>query len=173
MEQVSDDWRIMSDSATIQMFKKEPISGGGKVSISFHCQDSISMDDMLPDDEELFEDDEENSVAFQFQVRVTRTGKTLVMNCVSMDSEASVERVFVEKDSMASNTTNLDAAVYKGPEFSELAQDVKESFTDFVQTDCGVNENVATFISMYADYKEQTEYVDWLNGVKAILNTEN
>ena len=174
MEQVSDDWRIISDSATIQMFKKEPISSGGKVSLSFHCQDSISMDDMLPDDEELFAagEEEEHSVAFRFQVRVTRAGKTLVMNCVSMDSETSVERVFLDKESMTSNNNNttLSNDVYQGPEFVELAQDVQDSFTEFVQTDCGVNENVAAFVSMYSDYKEQTEYVDWLNGVKSIIN---
>mmetsp|Transcript_7078 Transcript_7078/g.6710 ORF Transcript_7078/g.6710 Transcript_7078/m.6710 type:complete len:289 (-) Transcript_7078:192-1058(-) len=187
MDQLSEDWRIVNTNnndgsslslsgegeATIQMFKKDSISGA-IVRISFHCQDSIVADDddiMEEDEEENEEDEEEDAVAIKFTVHVTRAGKTIVFNCLSMDSEASVESVFLtEDDAAAAAQNNNKEQLYQGPEYTELAEDLQDMFTAFVQTDCGVDENVAAFISMYADYKEQVEYIQWLKGIKAIVH---
>ena len=38
----------------------------------------------------------------------------------------------------------------------------------YVQEECGVTNDVAAFIAMYADYKEQVQYVSWLKAVQTM-----
>lgn len=47
--------------------------------------------------------------------------------------------------------------------------EVQDAFHAYVQTECGIDTDVAAFISMYADYKEQMQYVRWMKQVQGIL----
>jgi hypothetical protein len=58
----------------------------------------------------------------------------------------------------------------QGPEFTELAEDLQESFQNYVAEECGVDEDVTAFISMYCDYREQEEYVSWMKTAIDILD---
>ena len=58
----------------------------------------------------------------------------------------------------------------QGPEFTELAEDLQESFQKYVVEECGVDESVAAYISMYSDYREQEEYVSWMKTAIDILD---
>ena len=58
----------------------------------------------------------------------------------------------------------------QGPEFTELAEDLQESFQNYVVAECGVDEDVTAFISMYCDYREQEEYVSWMKTAIDILD---
>ena len=160
-EEIKADWRIVDDETegTVKLFKN-----GGNVAINFHCQES------LPDEQDDDDEEEESVPPVRFTVTTTKAGKTLVMWCLSEGGEAFIEGLAVttaDTDSIFSS--GIDASAYQGPEFSELPEDVKDSFTEFLQTDCGVNSDVAAFISMHADYKEQSQYVRFLNQVQAIL----
>jgi len=42
-------------------------------------------------------------------------------------------------------------------------------FTAFLEDEVGINEDVATFISMTADFREQQEYVKFLDDSMSIL----
>ena len=55
------------------------------------------------------------------------------------------------------------------PEFTELAEDLQESFQSYVIEECGIDEDVTAFISMYSDYREQEEYVSWMKSAVDIL----
>jgi hypothetical protein len=46
---------------------------------------------------------------------------------------------------------------------------MQDAFNEFLHTDCGVTSDVATFIAMYADYKEQTQYTRWLKLTQSII----
>ena len=59
--------------------------------------------------------------------------------------------------------------VAQGPEFTELEEDFQDSLVAYVREECGIDEDVAAFISMYADFKEQNSYVNWMKQVKSIL----
>lgn len=65
-------------------------------------------------------------------------------------------------------TTNILKT--QGPEFTELAEDLQESFQKYVVEECGVDESVAAYISMYSDYNEQEEYVSWMKTAINILD---
>lgn len=57
----------------------------------------------------------------------------------------------------------------QGPEFTELDVELQEGLNDYVAIDCGVDTDVAAFIAMYADYKEQNEYVKWMKDVQKVI----
>jgi complement component 1 Q subcomponent-binding protein len=57
----------------------------------------------------------------------------------------------------------------QGPEFTELAEDLQEAFGVYVEKECGVDVDVQSFITMYADYREQEEYVSWMQTAKSVM----
>lgn len=191
---VAENWTILEgiqgigsdgetgSGATVRMFKKTPGSNGAKIGIVFHCQDT---EEDIPFDEDAFledqaqddDDEEEPSQAVRFGVTVSKGGKTVVLQCRSGgDGEISVEGVTVRdgesEDALLAlaGGENLNAAKYQGPEFTELAEDLQESFQEYVVQECGVDEDVAAFIAMYADYREQAEYVTWMKTAIDILD---
>mmetsp|Transcript_3030 Transcript_3030/g.4367 ORF Transcript_3030/g.4367 Transcript_3030/m.4367 type:complete len:278 (+) Transcript_3030:71-904(+) len=166
--------------ATVRLFRKSPGSNGAKIGVVFHCQDT---EEDIPFDEEEFlsgqEDDseEEPSQAVRFGVTVSKAGKTVVLQCrCGGDGAISVESANVRDGESEGVLTalaggeNLNAALYQGPEFTELAEDLQESFQEYVVKECGIDEDVAAFISMYADYREQVEYVTWMKTAIDILD---
>lgn len=187
--QIEESWRIVdgdvtgggnaSSSGVVKLFKKEPLEGSGsKVAIAFHCQDTIPSEE--EDGGSLFDsmtegsaddDEEEEAVAVRFTVMISRAGKTMVYTCLSEDAVTNVERVaMVDGDDIEDLMTNgVDPKKYQGPEFSELAEDLQQSLCEYIDEVAGVDTDVASFIAMYADYKEQSEYVGWLGKVKGVV----
>ena len=162
-------WTILDDreSGTVKMFKKD---GVAKVAVVFHCQDTIDGDYMM--DEEDEENEEEFPAEIRFLVTVTKAGKTMVLSCVALDTKVNVESVATtteEVDEIQAKGKVHDK-LYQGPQFDELAEDVKDAFHEYVTKDCGINVDVAAFISMFADFKEQEEYARWIKQVKAIVD---
>lgn len=185
MAKVEERWRVVGSGATIKLFKKDNAPGGAKVSITFHCQDTMTTggeeepeggSDFGAVDEEEQGREEEESVAVRFTTAVSRQGKTMLLSCLSDGEGAIVEAAaFVpggdtESDKESVQSGRLDDALYQGPEFGELAEDLQLAFSSFLQTDCGVDEDVACFVSMYADYREQVEYTGWLEGMRSLVS---
>lgn len=165
-QSLASKWDIVDGSetggsgATIKMFKKTPLSSGGKVTVSFHCQDSMPNEDMF--DEELSE--EELAPSLRFDVSVSKAGKFMHISCINQDASAIVDGIVF---SDAADSINED--FYRGPVLEDLPDDVRDALDEYVQVECGVDEDVAAFASMYADYREQAEYIQWLNDVKSIV----
>lgn len=170
-ESLSSDWRIVDHetNGTVSLYSNKT---KGLV-ISFHCQDTLESPSELDEDEMLVdvEDEDEAAVAVRFTVTLTKAGKTMVLTCLSDMGASRVERVAMtnQDDLEAIQRNGIDESLYQGPEFLELNEQVQEGFHTFLQTDCGVNTDVASFIAMYADYKEQVEYMNFLNQVQGIL----
>eukprot|EP00978_Attheya_sp_CCMP212_P010315 scaffold24884_cov54-Attheya_sp.AAC.8 len=168
--QVDKEWNIVNSeldgsSATLKMFRR---TGAAKIAITVHCQDTIAAES--EEGEEYFnEDEEEPPVSVRFTVTVQRAGRTMVLTCLSEDAAATVERVAIVSGDADSTTKGIDESLYQGPEFTELAEDLQEAFTSFLQTDCGVDTDVASFIAMYADYQEQAEYTNFLKQAQTFL----
>ncbi len=158
-------WKIVEDGATTNLFMKDK-----KVQISFHCQDTVE-EDMFDEEENEEESEPLNSV--QFCVTVSKAGKTLVVNCLSEYGEARIESVMTSAstpDAVHANQGNLpEKSQYQGPEFSELAEDLQEAFAVYLEGECGVNSDVASFVAMYSDYREQSQYAQFLKDVQSII----
>lgn len=168
---LSEKWTIVDgsatgeDGATVRMFKKEPTTNGSKVLLKFHCQDTEAEEEDDAESEEL-------SAPLQFEVQTSRAGKTMTMTCISEDALASVEGIVISPtlDSTVTSSNSGDDDLYRGPILEDLPEDVKEEFDAYLREECEVDEDVAVFCSMYADFREQAEYIRWLKEVKKIVD---
>lgn len=177
---IEEDWTIVDStpgsdsSAYVKMYRKSSVPSGSKVVISFHCQDT--MVDEAREDDELLEDEtedeeEEDAVAFRFRTTVTKAGRSMIFGCVSDEGEVKIESLVVrEGEEQEEPEGQYSDKLYQGPEFSELAEDLQESITVYLQEECGVDGDFAAFVSMYADYKEQTEYINWLKTLESFTS---
>lgn len=175
---LNDTWRIdVGTTAVIKLYKKTPLENGGKVAIQFHCQDTINYGDTNMYDEEFGNSDhveedtdkEEESSTTKFSLYVTRQGKTMKLSCTSQDAEISIDAVVVFDGGVADEDEGTHDLIYHGPEFEELDERMITGLNNFAMEECGVDEDVAAFISMYADYQEQVEYMNWLRDVQKIV----
>lgn len=162
------------------MLRKEPLPNGARVTLTFHCQDTLveeagMLDGVFdsaaeePEDGSANDGEEEESPAIRFDATVSRAGTTLHMSCISEDATVSIEgaTVFAGEDADKNNVENEES--FRGPDLEELPEKVQEAFDLFLTEECGVDEDVAAFIAMWADYREQAEYVGWLDGVRKVM----
>lgn len=166
--------------ATVRMLRKKAGTKAAKIGIVFHCQDTeedskFEDDDMFDQEPQDEEDVEESAQAIRFGVVVSKGGKTVVLQC-RCGYELNVDGVMVRDGDMESvlaqlaGGEGLHAALYQGPEFTELAEDLQTSFENYVKEECGVDDDVTAFISMYCDYREQEEYLSFMKTAAEILD---
>jgi len=163
---IEKDWKIVDDGAATRLIRSV---GASKVVVSFHCQDTV---DELEEEynEEDNEDDEEPAAPFRFQILVTKAGSTLVVGCLSTFGVTTVESASVSTEDVETIQANgINRNLYQGPEFPELAEDLQDAFHEYIYTDLGINDDVSAFVSMYADYKEQSEYIGFLKSAQKVL----
>lgn len=167
---IEKSWKIVEDGATTNFFKIEN-SSGNKIQVSFHCQDTLEAEEEELDDDE---DAEEPSAPVRFTVTVTKAGKSLNFACFSEYGQVKIEGVSTTGASSADfvheNQGTLPKVEYQGPEFVELAEDVQEAFGDYLDEECGVNSDMAAFIAMFSDYREEIQYVDFLKQAQSIVS---
>lgn len=97
-----------------------------------------------------------------------------------MEMELSVENdeFFIDNVNFSKDSkliTNQDAESemklshsYTGPTFSELDEELQGSFHEFLQ-ERGFTKQFAQFIPSYVEFKEQNEYVRWLDNLNGFV----
>lgn len=170
----TEGWKIVEDdqSAIVRLVRNERISNL-KVQVSFHCQDLVENEMDREEEEEEEEDEEEPSNPVRFTVVASNAGQSFVFGCLSSQGMTQIQSLAVTSSTDETSLLekgSVPAPEYQGPEFFELADDLQQSFQDFVEVDLGIDEDVAAFIAMYADYKEQASYVNFLAASKKILS---
>ena len=160
---IEKDWKIVDDGATTRLIRS---IGATKVVVSFHCQDTVEG----VDDEYAEEDGDEPALPFRFEILVSKAGNTLVLNCISNAGTTTVDGAAMTTEDIEHVQANgIGRNNYQGPEFPELAESLQEAFQDYVFSELGVNEDVSAFVSMYADFQEQKQYIGFLKNVAKIL----
>ena len=173
-------WKIVVNDtadgvATVHLYSKD--ASPPKVQVSFHCQDTVEdITEGYDDGGEGADDEEEPMSPVRFTVTATKAGKTLTMQCLSEFGQAKIETASTttgnnsDPDAIHSNQgVSSEKTLYQGPEFSELAEDLQDAFAVYLEETCGVNSDVATFVAMYSDYKEQLHYVNFLKDAQSIV----
>jgi complement component 1 Q subcomponent-binding protein len=167
-------WKIVDHGATTRLIRT---LNNQKIQISFHCQDQVVdesrfFEEMTEDGVEQEIEEEELASRVRFTVTSTKAGhKTLVLTCLADEAQAMVESVVVSTQSVDEilKTGSVAAEQYQGPDFAELAEDLQEGFQEYLQETLEVNESVTAFIGMYADYREQVEYVQFLKDAQDVV----
>ena len=92
--------------------------------------------------------------------------------CVSEYGEVKIDGVSTTTsapDVVHASQGTLPKVEYQGPDFLELAEDLQSAFEVYLVEECGVDSDVAVFIAMYTDYKEQTQYMQFLKDAQSVL----
>lgn len=134
------------------------------------------------DREELAEDDmgeeseegQEPSFPAHLNITIERAGKgALQFEAIAQDGLIVIEQVYYHKDGAKASTPNITGTDFKGdpyagPPFGNLDEDLQVLFEKYLE-ERGVNTQMALFVPEYIDFKEQREYLSWLNGVKSFV----
>jgi complement component 1 Q subcomponent-binding protein len=163
----SRDWKIVEEGATTRLLQT---MDARKVQVVFHCQDTVEEEEAYEEEDIEHDEEEETAPVFRFTVTVTKSGNTMVFVCLSKDAQCTIESVNMTKTDVSELDNGVPPVEYQGPEFYELAADLQDAFDQFLSEEIGIDQDVAAFIPMFADYKEQTQYVQFLDEAKHILS---
>lgn len=130
------------------------------------------------DDEAAFDEGAEPSPAFpaRVNVKVTRDGKqgALMIEATAQDGEMLIENVYYFADAAQADPQSGEAewkrrAVYAGPPFGNLDDELQVLLERYLE-ERGVDVRMANFIPEYIDFKEQKEYLRWLQNLKTFFD---
>ncbi|KAI7898189.1 mitochondrial glycoprotein [Cokeromyces recurvatus] len=154
--------------------------GNEKIRVLFSISDinNTTPDEFLPEDDmAVAEDDEEEAISFPVRASVTieKDGHGAVtIDTIAQEGQISVESVMYYKDSKMANEQSAEAdwqrrGLYIGPQFAELDEGLQNQFERYLE-ERGVNAALANFLPGYVEYKEQKEYVQWLQNMKNFVS---
>jgi complement component 1 Q subcomponent-binding protein len=147
-----------------------------KISVIF------STDSLAENEEEYLEEEQEQEGMGESPIGVSilieKEGKSgaLEITASAQDSTFFIDNVSYLKDAQLAkdDTAQGDWArrgAYGGPVFADMDENLIEVFHQFIQ-ERGFTEELAEFIPSYTVYKEQQEYVKWLENMANFCNEE-
>uniref|UniRef100_A0AAV1U7R3 Mitochondrial glyco protein n=1 Tax=Peronospora matthiolae TaxID=2874970 RepID=A0AAV1U7R3_9STRA len=172
-------FKLQESSGCMDIFLQGSV-GDDAIKIKFNAQDTVELDDedegydeededdevQVQDQEEEDDDDEEEDElpGVRFTADVTRDNKGLQFDCVA-GSNLTVERVRYLSD-FAKDAE--DETLYFGPDFIDLELDVQDKFYGYL-AERKIDDELAQFISQFADLKEQREYLSFLEDAASFV----
>ncbi|KAG5437120.1 hypothetical protein PCANB_001241 [Pneumocystis canis] len=165
-----------------------------KINVSFSISDINNMEsedfysqeneneqtqkDTLKTKEELSEYNQEDttlSFPIRCNISITKSGSgTLMIDAVAQDGAFIIDNILYYKDDDIALTQTAEAdwqrrGTYMGPSFDSLDENIQLIFERYLE-ERGINTSLALFIPEYVGYKEQKEYVNWLQNVKNFID---
>jgi complement component 1 Q subcomponent-binding protein len=144
---------------------KKTINQSGKAA------DIMPEDQIAPVDreDEMAAGEDAATPAYEVDLKITITKPSagaVQISAAATDGIIAIDDVqFFPEAELANALTHEDerkqAKVYKGPPFQNLDQDLQSLLEQYVD-ERGINQLVAGFVPDYVEYKEQREYVQWL-----------
>ncbi|KAG8728281.1 Mitochondrial acidic protein mam33 [Ceratobasidium sp. 428] len=98
----------------------------------------------------------------------------LAIDALAQDGAIVIDNISFYKDAKLATDLSSEAdwkrrGLYIGPQFDHLDTNVQEEFERFLD-ERGIGGDLALFVPEYAEYKEQKEYVKWLQSVKSFID---
>jgi len=146
----------ISDVELTREYKNE------KITIQFNCQGIEEDEDSFPDlNEESIREDElpEADPMLKFDVIVEKPNHKLIITC-----KATATLKVSNVQYLPAGKEVDDDFLYSGPTFSQLSEELADSFLSFL-AERKIDDDMAFFVLSYSREKEQKEYVNWLNKV--------
>lgn len=134
------------------------------------------MDDNTPQGQE---NNDEPGFSVSINVMIEKPGKGCMhVETTAQDGMIAIENVnYFKKGELADpRTAELDWSkrhLYAGPPFGNLDEDLQVLLERYLD-ERGINTALALFVPDYVDFKEQREYLNWLNSESVpILDSRN
>ncbi|EOD52959.1 putative regulatory protein suaprga1 protein [Neofusicoccum parvum UCRNP2] len=149
---------------------------GGNIKVA--PEDKVSPADRpeLEDEEFTEEEEEQSSFPVRAVVTITKDGQkgALSIDAVAQDSAFQITNVhyFPDGEQAEPKTAEKDWArrnTYPGPLFGQLDEDLQILLEEYLE-ERGIDTRMALFIPDYIDYKEQKEYLKWLENLKGFVS---
>ncbi|KTW27690.1 hypothetical protein T552_02130 [Pneumocystis carinii B80] len=121
-------------------------------------------------------DDSTCSLPIRCNITITKSKSgTLALDALAQDGIFMIENITYYKNDNLALTQTAEAdwqrrGIYMGPSFQSLDENIQVMFERYLE-ERGINTSLALFIPEYVSYKEQNEYVNWLQNVKKFINT--
>ena len=141
-------------------------TAGGNLRVA--PEDQVSPADREGEEGEDAEPGQEPSFPAHLSITIERPNKgALQLEAVAQDGLIAIDSVYFYKDAKyldpATPEQETQASnLYTGPPFANLDEDVQVLFEKFLD-ERGINTTMALWVPEYIDYKEQKEYLNWLN----------
>jgi Mitochondrial glycoprotein len=134
-------------------------------------EDRVAPADRPELEEESF-DDGESALSppypARLTVKVTREGQkgAMLVEAVAQDGDILIENVYYFSSAEHADPATGEAewqrkGVYAGPPFGNLDEDLQVLLERYLE-ERGINTQMALFVPDYIDFKEQKEYIRWL-----------
>ncbi|KAF1817619.1 mitochondrial glyco protein [Eremomyces bilateralis CBS 781.70] len=172
------------DGAETSEYAQESRSNKGAINSSTRSgpastapEDRLAPADREELDEDDFEGEEGQDVTFpcQVNIQVTRDGHpgALDIAAVADSGDLVIENVaYFPSGEVAEGATsemrNKRRGLYSGPPFGNLDVELQTMMEKYLE-ERGVGVQMAMFVPEYVDYKEQKEYVRWLENVEQFM----
>ncbi|GAA6013988.1 hypothetical protein JCM10207_000197 [Rhodosporidiobolus poonsookiae] len=120
---------------------------------------------------------QERTFAVETSITITKpSGGALTIDAVAQDGLFIINNIAFYPDAdVALGMTSEDdwkrQGLYMGPAFENLDEAVQSEFEQYLE-ERGVNSALALFIPDLAEWKEQKEYVRWLEGTKQFVEKD-
>ena len=142
---------------------------GGNINIAPEDRVAPADREELMDDESPASEDENTEPSFPSRVNITieKKGKgSLQLETTAQDGEIVIENVFYYKKPELAEAKTAEAdwkrrGLYEGPPFANLDEDLQVLLERYLD-ERGVNTALAMWVPEYIDFKEQREYLNWL-----------
>ncbi|KAI5841286.1 mitochondrial glycoprotein [Tricharina praecox] len=155
---------------------RNSMQSGGAQSAAGKDNGNIAVaDDANEDEDEFGDEDEEPSFPARVNVTIEKPNQgALQVEAIAQDGMMVIENVFYHKNATLATAQTADAdwerrGVYAGPPFGNLDEDLQVLLERYLD-ERGINTSLALFIPDYIDYKEQKEYLSWLENVKNFVS---
>ncbi|GAA5990934.1 hypothetical protein JCM10908_000087 [Rhodotorula pacifica] len=116
----------------------------------------------------------ETSFPVETSITITKpSGGAMTIDAIAQDGLFTINNIAFYPDAdlalgMSSEDDWKRQGLYMGPAFDNLDEGVQSEFETYLE-ERGVNSALALFIPDLAEWKEQKEYVRWLEGTKTFL----
>jgi len=121
-------------------------------------------------DADEYDDDPEPTFPARVNVTIEKPNSgALQIEAIAQDGMIVIDNVFYHRSTRLANAQTAEAdwerrGIYAGPPFGNLDEDLQVLLERYLD-ERGINTALALFVPDYIDYKEQREYVQWLESV--------
>src|SRR2546423_1734201 len=168
-----EDGDLVNDQSRSRRTINQPGTKGGGVYVM--AEDSNAPADAQREDEDaMAEPSESSGFPAQLNITVTKPGKGAIqITATADDGLVEIEDVFYFQNADLAEPDTAEKMharqhVYAGPPFGNLDSDLQAMLERYLD-ERGINAELATFVPDYIDFKEQREYVRWLES-KSVRN---
>lgn len=174
MNAQQDEGEFDEDTALDDEPDFEDITSGGKRTINQTKGGKIDIapeDSIAPADRDVA-DEPQDLQSFPLNLSITiDKGAAGATNILAQAQDGNIEIDYVHfypSADMIDATSKEGRDVYGGPPFQYLDTELQNMYETYIQ-ERGIDTNLAYFLTKYVDYKEQREYLQWLQNMKSFI----